>query len=64
VAALRQALPRRVSEPDVQDLASRLLASARGGDVAALKLLSAYVFGRPADVVDPDTLDLKERQLY
>jgi hypothetical protein len=64
VAALRRALLRTVSEQDVQDLASRLLVSARGGDVAAMKLLLAYVLGRPAEVVDPDTLDVKEWQLY
>jgi hypothetical protein len=64
VAALRQALLHTVTEEDVQDLAGRLLVSARGGDVAALKLLLAYVLGRPAEVVDADTLDLKEWQLY
>jgi hypothetical protein len=28
--------------------------------VAAMKLLLAYVLGRPAKVADPDTLDVKE----
>jgi hypothetical protein len=64
VAALRQALLRAVTEEDVHDLAGRLLESARGGDLAAMKLLLGYVLGRPAEVVDPDTLDLKEWQLY
>jgi hypothetical protein len=64
VAALRQALLRTVTEQDVQDLAGRLLESARAGDPAAMKLLLAYVLGRPAEVVDPDMLDLKEWQLY
>jgi hypothetical protein len=64
VAALRQALLRAVTDHDMQDLAGRLLESARAGDVAAMKLLFGYVLGRPAEVVDPDTLDLKEWQLY
>jgi hypothetical protein len=64
VAALRQALLRAVSEEDVQDVAKRLLELARVGDVAAMKLLLGYVLGRPAEVVDPDTLDLREWQLY
>jgi hypothetical protein len=64
VAALRQALLRTVTDEDVQDLAARLLESARAGDMAAMKLLLGYVLGRPAEVVDPDTLDLKEWQLY
>jgi hypothetical protein len=64
VAALRQSLLRAVTEEDVQDVAGRLLELARVGDVAAMKLLLGYVLGRPAEVVDPDTLDLKEWQLY
>ena len=64
VAALRQALLGAVTEEDVQDVAKRLLELARVGDVAAMKLLLGYVLGRPAEVVDPDTLDLKEWQLY
>jgi hypothetical protein len=64
VAALRQALLRAVTEEDVQDVAKRLLELARVGDVAAMKLLLGYVLGRPAEVVDPDTLDLREWQLY
>jgi hypothetical protein len=64
VAALRQALLRAVTEEDVQDVAGRLLELARVGDVAAMKLPLGYVLGRPAEVVDPDTLDLKEWQLY
>jgi hypothetical protein len=37
---------------------------AKLGDQAAMKLLFQYVVGRPAAVVDPDTLDQQEVELY
>jgi hypothetical protein len=64
VAAPRQALLSTVTERGVKDLAVHLMLLAHAGDVAAMKLLFAYVLGRPAETVDPDTLDLKEWQLY
>jgi hypothetical protein len=64
IAAFRTALCTVVTEKDIQELAYQLLAHAKLGDLAAAKLLLAYAIGRPTDAVDPDTLDLKEWQLF
>jgi hypothetical protein len=64
VAAFRRALCAAVTETDIQFLAQRLIQRAHAGDVAACKLLLAYVIGRPAEAVDPDTVDLQEWQMY
>jgi len=44
--------------------ARQVIERARDGDLAAAKLLFSYVIGRPAESVDPDTLDVKEIQLF
>jgi hypothetical protein len=59
-AALRQALCQAVSAQDIQAIAHRLVVQAQAGDVAAAKLLLAYVVGKPAEPADPDTLDQHE----
>jgi hypothetical protein len=41
-------------------VARNLVEAARGGDVAAAKLLLAYTLGRPTPAVDPDGLDRAE----
>jgi hypothetical protein len=64
VAALRAALLEVVSEKDIRSIAHRLLLQAQSGDLAAVKLLFVYALGKPAEVVDPDTLDVKEWQMY
>jgi hypothetical protein len=64
IGALRRALCDEVSEEDVRGLARQLLERAKNGDLAAMKLLFVYAIGRPGDAVDPDTLDLKEWQLF
>jgi hypothetical protein len=46
------------------ELAVQLLAQAKSGDLAAVKLLFVYAIGRPTEAVDPDTLDLEEWQLF
>jgi hypothetical protein len=63
-AAFRKALCDSVSADDIQALTRTLLDKAKGGDVAAIKLLFAYTIGRPADAVDPDTLDVDELQRF
>ena len=63
-AALRQALCDAVSEEDIRELAQQLLAQAKGGNLAAMKLLFSYVIGRPAPAVDPDTLDQQEWECF
>jgi hypothetical protein len=63
-AALRKALCEVVSEDDIRELGQQLLTLAKSGDLAAMKLLFAYVIGRPAPAVDPDTLDQQEWAHY
>src|SRR5437899_3454412 len=60
VAALRQALLDTVTEEDIRVVSARLLEQARAGDLAAVKLLFAYVIGKPGECVDPDSLDQQE----
>jgi hypothetical protein len=64
LARLRQALCQRVTEADIEALADQLLERARQGDLAATKLLFAYVIGKPTAAVDPDTLDREEWRLH
>jgi hypothetical protein len=64
VAALRTALLDLVSEEDIRSIARRLILQAHTGDLGAVKLLFLYALGKPAEVVDPDSLDVKEWQMY
>jgi hypothetical protein len=63
-AASRKAFCEAVSHEDLVDIARALKDRARAGDVAAARLVLAYVVGKPTDVVEPDTLDVQEIQLY
>jgi hypothetical protein len=63
-AAFRKALCDSVTDDDIQALTRTLLEKARAGDIAAIKLLFAYTIGRPADAVNPDTLDVDELQCF
>jgi hypothetical protein len=60
VAKLRAALIQRVTEADIQRIADDLLTSAKLGHLPSIRLLLLYVLGKPAAVVDPDTLDIEE----
>jgi hypothetical protein len=64
LAAFRKALVGAVTEDDIRAVTAELLRRARDGDVLAMRLLFAYVIGRPTDAVDPDTLDQQEWDLY
>jgi hypothetical protein len=64
VAALRSALLELVREEDIRSIARRLILQAHTGDLGAVKLLFLYTLGNPAEVVDPDSLDWKEWQMY
>jgi hypothetical protein len=48
----------------VRAVVKRLLHAALRGDVAACKVVLAYVIGRPAEVADPDAVDLHEWRMY
>jgi hypothetical protein len=63
-AQLRKALCEAVSAEEMAALGRVLLQKATEGDMAAAKLLLAYAVGRPADVVNPDTLDFQEWQHF
>jgi hypothetical protein len=63
MAALRQAFLSVATEQRLKELGEKLYAAAVGGDWQAAKLFLLFVVGRPADAVNPDTLDLAEFQL-
>jgi hypothetical protein len=64
MAKLRSAMLEAVTEADLQAGARKMAELAKGGDVAAFKLLLEYTVGRPTPSVDPDRLDLDELALY
>jgi hypothetical protein len=64
VAGLRSALLDSISADDLAAIVRALSARARAGDVAAAKLIFAYVLGKPAPIVDPDRLDIEEWQYF
>lgn len=53
VARLRARLLSAVGEGDIDDLVSAMLERARGGDIAAARLLLEYTIGKPASAPDP-----------
>jgi hypothetical protein len=64
VARYRKALHQCVSIEDMKEIGGQLVAMAKAGDLAAIKLLLQYQVGRPVAVVDPDGLDLQEMALF
>jgi hypothetical protein len=63
LGAMRSAFLNAVSEADVAAVARSLLKKAQAGDVEAARLYLSYALGKPAAVVEPDTLDLDEMGL-
>ena len=63
LGALRSAFLGAVSDEDMQAIAKKLVARAKKGNLAAAKILLAYVIGRPAESIDPDRHDLEELQM-
>ncbi len=64
LAAFRRTLLAAVTEDDIRAVTAELLHQAHDGDILAIRLLFAYVIGRPTDAVDPDTLDQQEWDIY
>jgi hypothetical protein len=62
-AALRRALQDAVGPERIARIALALAQKAEGGDVAAAKLLFAYLLGQPVVATDPDWLDVEELKL-
>jgi hypothetical protein len=64
MARLRRAFCKMVTEEDIQAVARQLLEQAKAGDVAAARLALSYTIGKPAEAVNPDTLDLDEWEIF
>jgi hypothetical protein len=63
MAALRTAFLEAATPERLKELGEKLLAAALAGDWQAAKLLLPFALGRPADAVNPDTLDVDEWRL-
>jgi hypothetical protein len=63
-AQLRSVLCQTVTEEDIAEIARKLIAQAKAGDVAAARLVLAYSIGQPTPAVNPDTLDTEEWRTY
>jgi hypothetical protein len=63
VARLRTLLIEAVGDDGLADIVQGMVTAAKGGDVAAAKLLLSYLLGKPADSVEPDYVEIHEKQL-
>lgn len=63
VARLRSTLLETVGEDGLADIVQGLVTAAKNGDVAAAKLLLSYLLGKPTDSIEPDFVEIHERQL-
>ena len=63
VARLRASLIEAVGDDGLADIVQGMVTAAKGGDVAAAKLLLSYLLGKPVESVEPDYVDIHERQL-
>ena len=63
VARLRATLLDAVGENGLADIVQGMVSAATGGDVAAAKLLLSYLLGKPVESVEPDYVEIHERQL-
>ena len=63
MARLRSALLDAVGENGLADIVQGMISAAKGGDVAAAKLLLSYLLGKPVESVEPDYVEIHEREL-
>ena len=63
VAVLRKALIEAVTEQEICEIAEVLIAKAKEGSTAAIKLIFEYAIGKPGPENDPDRFDLHGWQL-
>ena len=63
VARLRATLLDAVGENGLADIVQGMITAAKGGDVAAAKLLLSYLLGKPVESVEPDYVEIHERKL-
>lgn len=65
VAQLRRDILANLTSRDIAQIIATLKMKAISGDMTAIKLLFQYAVGKPANPVNPDTLDIDEfQQLY
>jgi len=64
VARLRSALLDAVGENGLTDIVQGMVTAAKGGDVGAAKLLLSYLLGKPVESVEPDYVEIHERELH
>ena len=63
VARLRASLIEAVGDDGLKDIVQGMVTAAKGGDVAAAKLLLSYLLGKPVESVEPDYVEIHEKQL-
>jgi hypothetical protein len=63
VAALRREILKQVTPEELALVVTQILFKARGGDLAAAKLILQYAVGKPAPAVDPDRLEIDEQKM-
>jgi len=64
VARLRASLIEAVGDDGLKEIVQGMVTAAKGGDVAAAKLLLSYLLGKPVESVEPDYVDIHERELH
>jgi len=64
VARLRASLIEAVGDDGLKDIVQGMVTAAKGGDVAAAKLLLSYLLGKPVESVEPDYVEIHERELH
>jgi hypothetical protein len=64
VTELRSRLLQRLKPEDIDAIADRLIELAKGGEVAATKLLFQYTLGKPVEQPHPDRIDRDEQESF
>ena len=64
VARLRASLIEAVGDDGLKEIVQGMVTAAKGGDVAAAKLLLSYLLGKPVESVEPDYVEIHERELH
>jgi hypothetical protein len=64
VAKLRRAFMNRVSVRDLEDIADKMVALAKDGNVQAAKFIYSYMIGKPLPARDPDHLNEHESEVF
>src|SRR5688572_26011051 len=63
LAELRSAVTEAVTREDMLDLFAMLKFKAKGGDLAATKIILQYTLGKPGAPIQPDRIDIDEWQV-